>query len=1295
MNPHTTLSILQYNVRKSKDVVMATLLRDPRTHRYDILAIQEPWRNPFIATTHHPAKDIFHLCYPAGGEGGHARVCFFINKRIDHKRWRFREYSRDICSLTLELSEEQQGKQRITIHNIYNPGRNSAGERTALVDARAALSEHQTNEQILLGDFNLHHPMWGGLETRHIDPEAEDLITIMEDFELSNTLPVGTVTYEERTSRSTIDLCLLTIGLVDRVIKSRVDQDLDHDSDHLPIGTILDLSIQPLEATLRRNWKRLDEKVYQKELRGALPPLRRPANKTALDRYVEDVVMAIKKAIEKAVPFTRPSDRVREGWTEECKVALTEAKRLKRLHSQHNSDDSWAAYCAARNYKARTIRKALRNAHRDRIEQASQTPEVLWRLANWARTRGDKPPVVTPAIKHPDTQQEITDPAKKADLFRDTFFPTPPEADLRDVHETEYNNQIDMPPITEQEIRDAIRAASPLKAPGPDGVTNKALQAGVNQLAAHLGRIFNQSLHLGCCPVHFHQSITVVLRKPDKDDYTAPKSYRPIALMNTIGKVMDAVIARRLSHLAETYHVLPATHMGGRKMRSTEHALHVVTNKIYEAWNHKISQVASLLLLDVSGAFDNVSHIRLLHNLRKRRVDEKTVKWVASFLSNRHTSIAIDGYCSAEYEINTGIPQGSPLSPILYLFYNADLIDACNHEADTISTGYIDDVAILAWGKTTEQTCETLSKTLEKARQWASTHASVFAPNKFQLVHFTRAHKRMDTKRTIQTQWGEIEPKATCKYLGLTMDSKLRWKEHVEEIRRKATKTVTALSCLGSSTWGVSLVDARRIYEGTALPQMMYACSIWSNASTKGKLYTQKTINTLQSIQARAARTICGAFKATSRAALDIEAFLLPIKQQIWKHNTEVVTRLLSCTDIASTAAFQANTAQSTTDKVFRKHVDPWQSIHNNMKSRQIQGFDTQEQIPCFITPPWRQGPKTHIDRTADKAQERHDKENAKNNFLSIYTDGSGIENEIGSAAVCPLTQQTRSVYMGPNTTSTVYAAELQGISLALQIAQEYADRNGERRNIAIYTDNQAAIWSVAKAEGRSGAYILAEIARQVQELQEIGRTVTVRWIPAHVGIPGNEAADKAAKESTGWRKDGRWRQPANAPLNLHSLRSTLKRWCKTQAEREWIADWKKETKGRATYRHTPRPTKKVLQLHKGLTKRESALLVQLRTEKIGLNDFLFNRNVPGISSSSCDCGERRQTVAHVLLRCKTHRNLRNRIFGSLSGRNNLRDILSKPQLATKAIKYMEQTQILGQVVIRDAQTTLSAGGRL
>jgi exonuclease III len=235
MNRHTTLSILQYNVHKSRDMVMASMLRDPRIHEYDILAIQEPWRNPFAATTHHPAKSVFHLCCPAEEEAGPARVCFFINKRLDHKKWQFKEHSRDTCSLRIEFGDDQQERQHITIHNIYNPARRSESNGTVLSDIRTVLHNNQANEQILLGDFNLHHPMWGGANVRYTDPESADLLAIMEDFNLDSTLPPGTITYEKRTSR------------------------------------------------------------------------------TALDTYVQEIAKAIQKAIDQAKPYTRPSDRMREG----------------------------------------------------------------------------------------------------------------------------------------------------------------------------------------------------------------------------------------------------------------------------------------------------------------------------------------------------------------------------------------------------------------------------------------------------------------------------------------------------------------------------------------------------------------------------------------------------------------------------------------------------------------------------------------------------------------------------------------------------------------------------------------------------------------------------------------------------------------------------------------------------------------------------------------------------------------------------------------------------------------------
>lgn len=152
---------------------------------------------------------------------------------------------------------------------------------------------------------------------------------------------------------------------------------------------------------------------------------------------------------------------------------------------------------------------------------------------------------------------------------------------------------------------------------------------------------------------------TVALRKPGKEDYTQVKSYRSVALLNTLGKILEKIIARRLSALAEWYSLLPPTHMGGRKGISTDHALHWLMEKMNIELNGKIYRgVVSILSLDVSGAFDNVSHPRLLHNLRKRRIHPRVVSWIASFLMDRQTMIRLPEATSEILNVETGIPQG-------------------------------------------------------------------------------------------------------------------------------------------------------------------------------------------------------------------------------------------------------------------------------------------------------------------------------------------------------------------------------------------------------------------------------------------------------------------------------------------------------------------------------------------------------------------------------------------------------------------------------------------------------------
>jgi retron-type reverse transcriptase len=118
-----------------------------------------------------------------------------------------------------------------------------------------------------------------------------------------------------------------------------------------------------------------------------------------------------------------------------------------------------------------------------------------------------------------------------------------------------------------------------------------------------------------------------------------------------------------------------------------------------------------MLCMDMSGAFDNVSHTRLLNNLRKRGIPSYIVRWVTSFLQERTTKIKVIEGESGLFYTDTGIPQGSSVSPILFLFFIADLLNTTNNAGlRTSLIGFVDDVHILTYGNTTEGNCAILER---------------------------------------------------------------------------------------------------------------------------------------------------------------------------------------------------------------------------------------------------------------------------------------------------------------------------------------------------------------------------------------------------------------------------------------------------------------------------------------------------------------------------------------------------------------------------------------------------------
>ena len=126
---------------------------------------------------------------------------------------------------------------------------------------------------------------------------------------------------------------------------------------------------------------------------------------------------------------------------------------------------------------------------------------------------------------------------------------------------------------------------------------------------------------------------------------------------------------------------------------------------------HEIERLRLHNMERLAGAYDHVSHARLLHNLKKRKISNWIIQWVKSFLKERRSSIAFEEKTSAVSMINAGVPQRFPVSLILYLFFNADLLDICEQQKrKTTSIEFVDDVNVLTYSTSTEENCKTLKK---------------------------------------------------------------------------------------------------------------------------------------------------------------------------------------------------------------------------------------------------------------------------------------------------------------------------------------------------------------------------------------------------------------------------------------------------------------------------------------------------------------------------------------------------------------------------------------------------------
>lgn len=625
-----------------------------------------------------------------------------------------------------------------------------------------------------------------------------------------------------------------------------------------------------------------------------------------------------------------------------------------------------------------TIEKAKKSHWKQFLDGAREG--MLWKAATYMKPRetwGSVPSLQVGC-------NELVDNKDKARAFLDTFFPKMDEPN--DDPPTQAPLELPWPPITELEIERALKAAKSSTAPGEDGLPTLVWKHLWKFLNRFIAGIFTASVKLAYHPKQWRRAKIVVLRKPGKPDYSNPGAYRPISLLNTLGKLLEAVVARRLSYLAEKHSLLPDTQFGGRPGRTTEQALLVLSSAIDRAWYK--CRVVTLIAFDLKGAFNGVNKISLDARLRVKGIPTVARKWIASFMSDRFANIGFDNFRTKIAPLdNAGLAQGSPLSPILFTFFNSELVDQAVTPHGGASA-FINDYFRWRVGPSAEDNLAKIqSEDIPRIKAWARRTGSHFAAEKTELIHLTRKRSQHLQGQVVMN--GEtIKPSPTAKLLGVVFDQELRWKEHVQQAIKHATKVSIALAGLRH----LRPEPMRQIYQACVTPVVDYSSTVWHDP-----LRDKTHLRHLNSVQRVSLIRILAAFRTVATTSLEVEAHVLPTHLRLRYRAQKVIAKLHTLPH-SHPIRSALSRAQKRRNNIGTSSRFP---LAEALKTMNLERLDELETIDPSPLPPWRTEPLTEVEIGSDweTAVERAEATRSTSDIV-VYSDASGREGHLGAAIV-------------------------------------------------------------------------------------------------------------------------------------------------------------------------------------------------------------------------------------------------------------------------------------------------------
>jgi ribonuclease HI len=1126
-------TILWANVRRSS-ASHNTTLSLAEEQKFDIVCVQEPWTSPRTMTQTHPA---YHLYAPIDAwdwdevdqsEAVRPKVLTYVRKTVDIQVQQSRPLnSRDLLWLNVN---------GFSVLNVYRqPNNDSILEYIIDLDI--------PDKCIIGGDFNVHHDLFEpGVTTFG---RGGDLAQWSTDSMMDFTGEAGVPTHD---AGHVLDLVFSNILFT----RTTVRPELHTGSDHATLATTIpgygDAPARaPTYRVTEKNLARFTELIdagFQK-----LPNPNYINSTQGLDSFAFAIEEIFRIAIEKGGTLDKGTGKSAAWWTDACRQA-----HLAYTFARQNTGDCTIEKKAF----IKEVRQAKRECWRHIIDQASDD-KSLYKVVSWHK---QAPKLKAPPLKIGD--RIVEDTLQKAEVLRKEVLgrfsaeDDLPDFDPRDFDADMYAGLTSLPWELHVSLEEVERCTIGVTStsPGTDKVTVRLLKACWYAIKNKLHSLFEKCLQLSHFPTCWKGAEVAMIPKvgPGKDPASV-RSWRPIALLSCISKGFERILAKRFTWTALTHNILSKQHAGALPKRSAMDLVASLTHDLEAALQQK--KVATLVTLDVQGAFDALMPNRLLRRMQSQGWPISAICLVRSFLVGRRVRVRLEDRTTIFYDVDCGTPQGSPLSPVIYMLYLAELLQQDNR----LRFGYADDIALYRTSNSLDRNIELLQRDVEGIITWGEENKIFFAPEKMEMIHIHSG--RTTNAPVLEVREGmtitpiTTAPKANqqpaLRWLGMWFDRKLRFRRHVSERTAKARRVAQHIRNLARTKDGPPASSLRKAVVTCVLSSALYGAEAWyagrlqpSKTGPRGTMSSTRVGGHLKLVQSAitlAARGVLPVWKTTPIAALLRDSGL---------PSAEVALE-------ESRARFALRTQTVDRDHPLACRIDTMTPSRVNARARSTRLQRSARLVPeaprpALRSPHYTAGcrtdPTLHMDKEEAAIEFKRWQKQLPPSDVLIFSDGSEQWKD-GTHIVgygYAIYQNGKKLADGMGTIhelSHVFDAEAIGAWKGLQAALRSPTLRGNRFWMCI--DSTSVIWCL-----RGNASDSSQWAFHNCQDAFLTAEVRVKWSPGHTGIEGNEEADTLANFAA--NPDRPW--PCTDPLShrptICGIRSIAREITRTATQAWW-----------------------------------------------------------------------------------------------------------------------------------------------